>query len=202
MQLLIEGKFVKYKNDFSAIHDIISYIENEVKLSEKNFSHLVIDGEEVYEQFEDKLRDNIDTIKMVEVVLLSVKELLNEIYLTGETYLTNALPEIKVTIDLFYQGASKEPLSKLQQILDALQWIDKLVHSIDQSKQHPVNWDEYLVAITTIRTELDSLEDALKTNDLTLIADILNYEIFPALEALKNAFTVSIDNEGERKDVN
>ncbi|WP_117168767.1 hypothetical protein [Paraliobacillus sediminis] len=202
MQLLIKGKSVEFKNDFSAIHDILSYIENEVKLSEKNFSHLVINGEEVYEQFEDKLRDNVDDLKKVEVVLLSLKELLNETYLSGETYLTNALPAIKSTIDLFYQGASKEPLSKLQQILDALEWIDQLVNSIDQSKQRPANWEDYLVAITTIRTELASLEDALKSNDPILIADILNYEIFPALEALKNAFTVSIDNEGERKDVN
>lgn len=202
MQLIIDQQIVELKNERKAVDYIYSYIKQKLDQSDKKFSHMKLDGQEIYEDFEDKIIEQISTLEKVEVVFLTIKELINETYLTGESYLERALPEIKKTIDLFYQGGTEQSWVNLEQILFALQWIDQLVESIEKSEHQPANWNDYLITITTIRKELAQLKSSIEAKDTILIADILNYEFLPVLEELKSAFTKSIDLEGFRKDVN
>ncbi|MFB1049908.1 hypothetical protein [Paraliobacillus sp. JSM ZJ581] len=202
MQLIIDQQVVELKNERAAIDHIYTYIKQKLDQSDKKFSHMKLDGQDIYEDFENKIIEQISTLEKVEVIFLTLKELMNETYLTGESYLMRALPEMKTTIDLFYQGGSEQAWVNLEQILFALQWIDQLVESIEKSEQQPTNWNDYLIAITTIRKELVQLEESIKAKDNTLIADILDYEIVPGLKTLKQALTKSIDLEGERKNAN
>lgn len=202
MLVVMEDKTITFDNKQESVADIITWIEENANKSDKHFSHLVIDDVEVYEQYEFRLSEQIELIEKIEVILNTEQELLNEIFISGESYLLRALPEIKVVVDELYQGMTEQGKLKLEQLMEAIQWLNQLVEAIDQSEKHPSNFNDYLVAITTIKVELPNLEEALTVDDQILIADIVNYEIFPALESLQRAFTDSIDQEGVRKDVN
>ncbi|WP_182199661.1 hypothetical protein [Paraliobacillus salinarum] len=202
MKLIIDQQAMELKNERSAIDYIYTCIKEKLDQSDKKFSHMILDGQEIYEDFEDEIVEQINTLENVEIVFLTLKELMNETYLTGESYLARALPEIKATVDLFYQGGIEQAWDNLEQILFALQWIDQLVESIEKSEHQPTNWNDYLIIITSIRAELVQLEEGIRLKDNILIADILNYELVPALENLKETFTKSIDLEGERRNAN
>ncbi|GAA5415662.1 hypothetical protein Pryu01_00693 [Paraliobacillus ryukyuensis] len=202
MKLILDEKVINLQNQLTSVSEIFMHIKNHLDETEKKFSHMEFDGEEIYEDFEEVIIERLSNLEVLEVVFVTLNELLNDLYHTGESYLKRALPEIRKTFDLFYQGSTEMAWTNMEQILIALNWVNQLVDSIDKLDHKPSNWEEYVVAITTIRNELPQLEDGIKAKDSTLIADILNYEIVPGLEALKQALTKSIDLEGERKNAN
>lgn len=202
MLVTINTKNKVFKNNIESINPLIIWIEEIVKDSKLHFSHMIIDGEEVFEQFDLVLSEKVTEIEEIKVVLKTEMELLNEIYLSGESYLTRALPEVNKLAESFYQGAGQDEWKTLELFIEGVSWLDQLFNMIDQLTKKPTNWDDFVVAFTKIRMELINLEDAIKANDQSLIADIINYECMPKMEELKLAFTACIDQEGERKDVN
>ncbi|WP_017470753.1 hypothetical protein [Amphibacillus jilinensis] len=202
MIVTIGSKHKTFENHIESVNQIISWIEEVVNHSDQHFSHLVVDNEEVYQQFDLVISDKITEIEEIEVVLKTESELLNELYLSGEAYLIRALPEIEKLTEKFYQTPDQEAWGVLEQLIEGITWLDHLYEAIDQARKQPSNWDNFIVIYTKLRMELVHLEDAIKMRDQTLIADIINYEVMPMMEELKSSFTACIDQEGERKDVN
>ncbi|MBM7540028.1 hypothetical protein [Amphibacillus cookii] len=202
MIVTIGTKQKTFENHIESVTPLIKWIEEVVNESDKHFSHLLIDDQEVHEQFDLVISDKITEIEKIEVVLKTESELLNELYLSGEAYLIRALPEIEKLTEKFYQTPDQEAWGGLEQLIEGITWLDQLYEAIDQARKQPLNWDKFTFIYTKLRMELVNLEDAIKMRDQTLIADIINYEVMPIMEELKLVFTACIDQEGERKDVN
>src|SRR5690606_23610073 len=107
-------------------------INDELKENKFYFSHLIIDGIAVYNDFEIYLSEQIDIIQSIEVVVKKVEEFINDLLLSAEEYLTNAIPEMKVLADEIYQKP-EQTNEKFQQFLTALQWLNQMIETIGQS---------------------------------------------------------------------
>ncbi|WP_153463197.1 MULTISPECIES: hypothetical protein [Sediminibacillus] len=202
MLLTINDNSFELENKLSAVESIIKKIENEVSDSNQFFSHLIIDDEEIFDQFELRIEEDIASIQEVKVVLKSIKQFVNDCLTTKEDYLTGAIPELEILIDELYQGPTNETWKKLGQLLEGLQWLNQLIDTIDKGSHHPGNWDAYLRLHATLVAEFSSLEQAINTQDHILIADILQYEVLAVLNSLKTETTTTIDREGTRSNVN
>jgi len=202
MKLLINNQLIEFENKESSIDLIFKNIDGVSSENDKALSHLVVDGIEVYNDYEDYISEHMTSIEVIEAVIKPVKELVMDLFLTAEDYLKRALPELEKLTGEFYQGPSNISWEKFNDLLGGIEWIHNLIVAIDNGSYQPLNWDQYLIIMTSVEEELKNLEDAVSNNDNILLADILQYEIFPQLEELKQVIGITIDQEGKRDHVN
>ncbi|WP_208587499.1 hypothetical protein [Gracilibacillus suaedae] len=166
------------------------------------FSHLVIDGHEVYTDYEEFIDKHIENIEHIEIVAKTKTEFINETLLTAESYLNSALPELKVVVDDFYQKPSSESWDQFIHFTEGLKWISDMMQSIDPLRERPSNWEKYVSIYHELENIVRALAETLGSQDEILLADIINYEVIPTYERLKELVTDTIDSEGCRQNVN
>lgn len=166
------------------------------------FSHLVADSVDIYEDPEQYLDGDLKNINKLEVIARTAGEFTNDILLSAAAYLTGANQELEKLSESFYKNPSNETWQNFGDMLEGMQWLNQIVLSIDQMKEKPQNWDEFLKLAATLEVELKNMEEAVENQDFILIGDIIQYEIMPLYGELEKEIQTTIDNEGIRHDVN
>lgn len=202
MQVILLEETWQFDNHPAAIEQLFQQVNERLQDSEYHFSHMLIDGTEVYENFDDYIVEHIRAIKTIEIKVNTVKEFAHELLLTTEEYIQRATPEISHVINEFYQGPTQETWDKFSQLLEGIQWIHHMLTSIDQSSYIPNNWEQYLKILASLQMELKNLEEALKHQDYILMADIIQYELLTNMSNLDQEIKTTIDHEGYRNDTN
>lgn len=200
MIITILDQSISYPNDISSIESSLNQVEEILKENDVYLELMEIDGNEVFEGFQEYLIEHIQEIKEIKVKVQTLKQLLDESILTMQQYLEGALPEVKKLADEFYQGATKESWDKLTQLFDGLSWVTQNIRAIQTEIQYQ-NSTAYIDISKSLQEELSNLEDALKNGDLVLTGDILKYEIVSILDQLLAIVTTTIDNEVLRHDL-
>lgn len=200
MKLLIAEQTIHFDKQPS-VEELVAKI-NELLTDDYYFSHLIVDGLDVFEEPEPYLADELPHIAELEVVAQTAAQLINNSLLTAEDYLKRAQPEMTVLADCFYQQPSAEQWASFSDMLEGMQWLHQIIASIDGMKAKPSNWDEYLKLAATLEVELKNLEEAVENSDTVLMADMIQYELLPLYESLGKEIQTTIDTEGTRDDVN
>lgn len=201
MELIFMDQRITFDQQPSA--ELIINKINEMLEESYYFSYLIIDGVDIYDEFDKIFMDEQDReIQKIEVVAKTAVELVNDVLLTADNYIRKAIPEITIITDGFYNKPTSEHWSGFQDMLEGVGWIKQLISSIDQIKEKPMNWEEYLKLSTIMETELKNMLEALENADSVLIADIMLYELIPVFIELQKEINLTIDNEGVRTDVN
>lgn len=201
MKLILFDDKYEYENHIDVLEEMVTQINQSVGESGYYFSHLIVDGVNIYQDHEVYMREKIESIQEVVVKVKSEKEMVNDLLLSTESYVANALPEIEKLADEFYGHPDENTWNKFNQFLEGVQWLVNMVASIDKSNYKLATGDEFFVASSTIENELKSLAEALENKDLILIADIIQYEMIPAMKALMNHAKKVIDEQGTRPDL-
>lgn len=143
-----------------------------------------------------ELEENIMTKKReISVETKSQKEMLDEMFLSAHHYLNRAIPEISSLAGRCYQSQAEGVWDTLLQMLDGIQWLLEFMNHITNSQDLYSNWHELAEIAASLQNQLVNLEEALKYQDMTLIGDILNYEIIPILESGNEEIQSTIDKE-------
>lgn len=181
--------------------EVIEKIQNLLG-SKYYYSHLVVDGVEIYEDLLFYLENHMKEIKRMEVIAKTPRSFVNDLLLTAETYIKGAKPEIDVLIESFYQNPSGDNWSQFAHLLEGIQWLNQMIMLVDRTKVQPQNWGSFIKKATSIEEVLKHLEDAVENKDSILIADMIQYEILPFMQALGEEIQQIIDTEGYRYDLN
>lgn len=200
MKLLFKESILEYK-ETPTVEDIIMKT-NEFIGENLYFSHYIADGVKVNETPELFLEQNLLTINQLEVISIHAKEFVNELLLSAEEYTNRSLPYIKELTDGFYNNPSPSNWNSLGELFEGIQWLATMFELVDQSTVSPSNWDEVTQQTVVMKDELQNFEDAMKSTDTVLIADLLQYEILPVFETLSILVKKAIDTEGNRHDLN
>lgn len=191
MRINILDKTLEYENDRKVVEDIFKDIEDIVSKSNYIFSHLVIDGYEVYEDFNGHFIDNIRNINEVKVVTKTVKELSQDILMSTIDYIEGAIPEIEVLSNEFYKTPTKETWNKFVELIEGINWILETFTVIDMNEELKnivssyEKWNLYAKDIYTLKELMAELEEILENQDFISAADILSYEIVPLFNEMK-----------------
>lgn len=186
--------------DQPSVNDVIEKINVETN-DHYFFSHFIADGKEIYENHELFLEDHLTGISELEIVLKTVKQFINDILLSASEYIQRAKPELPPLVDDFYNHADKSTWNRFVAFLEGLEWLNQMIAVIDGTKQHPINWDQYLIIAGAMKEHLETLQEALENQDEVLIADTIQYELLPLLEELEKEIDSTIDQEGYRYDI-
>jgi DNA mismatch repair ATPase MutS len=208
VKIFIENQILEYDNDKNQIDNIFMEIDGITEKSSKTLSHMVIDGNEIVGDYYDYFLNNIKNINKIEVILLTYKELIEEILLSTLNYLKRTPQIIEGLANTFYKNPTKESWNDLNDLLEALSWIMNTFASIDQDHRLKdiilsyENWNLYAKEVLSLKEILANLEEALANNDYVSIADILSYEIESVFKEMEDKLSSLINREVNLYDLN
>lgn len=207
MIIHILDKTLEYENKKDILDTMFKEINDIVSGTNLIFSHLIIDGLEVYDDFYDYFLDNIGNIEEVIVVTKTMKEMSEEILLSTIDYLERAIPEIEILSNEFYKTPSRESWKKLMDLIEGIKWIMDTFAAIDSNEQlkNIVNsyeeWNTYAKDIYELNELIIEFEEILENSDFVSTADILSYEIIPLFNNMKEKLLKLISEEVEINDI-
>lgn len=190
MNIHIQDKVLEFKNNPKLIEKIFNNINEYLQENDLQFSHLIIDDEEIYDNFDIYIIENIESIKKVEVVAMKLAEMVNESIITTEQYAKNAIPIINNIAEGFYQKPNENSWSQLTDLFEGIQWIIQSfsqINSIESSKDIVSDyriWNGYVQEMSKLNNIIPELENAIINKDNILIGDMLLYEIIPVFETI------------------
>lgn len=202
MQFKINGTLTSLANEASSIDYIFEAINSAINDEHLIFTHLNIDGVDVYEDQTEYIANRIKNIETIDAILVTKDEFLNELLLSAETYLAGALPEVKGLSNGYYQGADEETWHKFYQMIEGIQWIVQMADTVNQYVEEDERYIKLVNNAVSLGEILQMLEGALKQADNVLIGDIIQYEIEPLMTNIKASLSTIIDDEVPRHDVN
>lgn len=207
MHIHIKDYVIEFKNDSKIIEQIFNSINERLQDEELQFSYLIIDGEDIYDNFDRYIIENIESIQKIEVVAMTLLEMVNESILSTEQYAKNAILIINNLAEEFYQKPNENTWSQLTDLFEGIQWIIQTLTQINliESSNEIVSdyeiWKEYVQEVAKFNDITSELENAVLNNNNVLIGDMLLYEVIPVFEIMVEKLDLLI-SEAVEKDVN
>ena len=202
MKLKIENQTFEYDNTQAEITTLFAKIEEIIENSPNVLSHMLVDHVEVYEDFYNYFIDNIKVIGEVEVITLTYKELVDNILFSTADYLNRATPLTEELSNKFYREALSEDWKSLKDLLEGIGWIISTFSSIDGDDRLSMviasyeSWNEYAGEIYGLQDTLGDFEEVMTNQDNLAIADLLQYEIQPKFEAMREKLSSFVTASG------
>jgi len=203
MIIYIQDEVLEFDNDPKIIEQILTMINEKLDEKELKFSHLIIDEIPIYGDFYNYFIEHIERINKVEVVLLTITDLVNETIITANDYISNAIPLITQLAEEFYQQPNKETWTKLNDLFEGVQWIIESLTQIDSIKNlsNIVNdyetWNEYVQGVSKLSAIIPQLESSIIAKDIISIGDMLMYEIMPVFESMLDKLQFLLPGMGD-----
>ncbi|MED1801449.1 hypothetical protein [Brevibacillus porteri] len=195
MRVSILGQEFHFENKESINMDIVEFIQGKIDNSNLLFSHLRIDGIEVFESFQAYLSSQSTVVNNIEVIMTSPNELVYETLTSAIQYIEGSLAEVKVLADSFYQSTSNNDIwGKLQYVVEGIQWFQETSSFIKQQKVR-ADIKDFASEFLDFSKEAKVLMEAVQQEDKILIGDILQYEIKPRFEEILRGLPDLVKNE-------
>lgn len=182
---------IEMENNLESMDKVYRLIETEIGKTGQHFSHLIIDGEDIYENMEEYINNNIRIIKEIKVMTATMKEFILDIIITTREYIEKAIPQIISLSDCFYSNPSAENWNAISNLFDGIGWIIDSFKNIDGLKNLNVmfndyeNWNQYTTEIHSLTNILIDLKESLENDDIMLVGDLLSYEIVPIMKNME-----------------
>lgn len=201
MNLTILDRVLTYKNETGSIDTLMEDLSCFLEEEKWVLSHLEVDGIEVYGDYREYLIGKIHSVGNVTAVLRTKKEWLDEMLLEADQYLKRCIPAVQQLAGEFYQGLSNGVWTKLDQLLEGIQWLTQFLNEMKRNNRLYESWNTQISLAFDFKVPLDDLYEAIENSDSILMADILVHELVPLLEALWEDIQNTIDSEVARKDL-
>lgn len=200
LKLICNDEITQF-NGYPSVEQVLEKIDKLI-LKKYYFSHLIVDGVEIYDDPESYLQVNLEGISSLEIIVKTEKEFTNELLLDAESYIKRAKNELTLLADGFYQNPTSEQWNNFNQMMEGLQWINQVLQHMNDLEKRLMNAEEYNKIYITLQENIATLHEAVISEDYILTADIIQYELVPVYESLEIEFTKTIDTEGYRQDIN
>jgi hypothetical protein len=202
MNLIYKDELITLDNAKDSINKIFELINEKMKDAELVFSHLFIDGIEVFEDFEDFIIEHLYSITTIEIVMKPKMVLIKETMESIQSYLDRSIPALEELVEEGYRNFSERTWSGINQLAEGMQWILQFMAITSELNNLPNNWPMILESIKKCQIGFTQLLEAIEDQDTILILDIISYEVKPAYELLEGELELAIRDEEFLKDVN
>lgn len=190
MQIMLDEELIEIENNDSGLEKLLQIIEQKAIASELIFSHLVIDGVEIYEDFADYLQANFQNLKEINLQFLPLQQFIQDILQSTGQYLDGVIATIDNLASAVYNQVDSETWQQIDFLLEGIQWLgetfrvmDSLPNLADMLKDYE-QWNLYARDLQELEVVTASLSEPLQFADHVTVGDIMLYEIKPILERL------------------
>lgn len=182
------------ENNGGSNTEAIALIRDLITSSSLLYSHLVVDGIEIFDDFEGFLSQFIGTISHIEIKVVTPTQLVGDILTSANQYVNGVIPELRKLSDEYYLGVSENIWEKLEDVVEAIQWFQETSVFI-QSYLNEDQKQRLNIALFDFSREIEVLMDAVQQLDTILIGDILQFEILLRFEQISATLPEIMQNE-------
>ena len=202
MQLIHNEEQITIEKKENIMHIIFTKVDELIEQENVIFSHLLVDGVEVYEDHETYIQNRLNDIMEIKIITRTSKEMIWETMQSIHEYMDRAIPALQSLVDESYDGFTEKTWQGIDQLAEGMQWITQFITFTKTASEQPPNWSEIVSSMRTCEASFKQLLEAVEAKDQVLISDILAYEIIPAYESLENNIAISLQDKEYMKYVN
>lgn len=172
------------RNDES-FNQIIKYIEAWQEKDNLAFSHLMIDGQAIYENHESYINDHLQEIMEIEVIMHTIDDMIHESLQTIHDYLQRAIPTLDHIVAQAKIHFATENWDHLAQLSEGMQWMLRFFETI-RTEQYTINhWQSIDESFVSCEEAFTALLKAVESKDEQAIIKHLEQGILPAYKELQ-----------------
>lgn len=202
MQLIHKDETMVLQRDATAMQTILEKVSELIEQKDTVFSHLLVDGEEVYENHEQYVNDRIDNIECIEIVTFKTKEMIWETLQSVNNYFERAIPALNDLVDESFEQYTETTWTNIGDLFEGLQWILQFKQFTESAEEQPAGWDNFAENFAECEEQFTPMLEAIEAQDTVLISDILAYEIAPAYEELAENVKTMLQDTDYVKEMN
>lgn len=194
MRIVCLGREVFNGTNPSLLKEILVHVNETLISNELVYSHITVDGMDVYDEPLFFLTEGINLYTEVEIKAIDLNTLSIDTLVSIEEYSSRAIPALNKLADDFYQKPVEESWHKLGELLEGITWFEK--SSVYLAKSSAL--EKYRTSLShnlNFSNEISILDEAVERQDLVLIGDILKYEFSPRFESLKQEIIQILSKE-------
>lgn len=178
-----------------AFNYIFTRVNQLIETEDVVFSHLVVDGEEVYENHETYINTKLNEIMQIEIIMLTKQEMFNSILQNINEYLDRAIPAIAQLVSNSFDVFTKDTWDGITQLTEGMEWMLQFFNLIRQEEVKPANWTAMDESFKHCEAQFALLLEATENEDTLHMSDVLLYEIVPAFEELNQQIIYSLEHQ-------
>ena len=191
MKLVVSGEEFHFEFGESTVQVLIDKMFEEAEQHELVFSHVTIDGIDVYENIEEYVREHFESIEHIEMKFITVDELVGGILQSTNEYVERAIPELYALSEECYQSPGTTTWGKLQQLIEGIQWLEQTAVFLEKNRDNPLS-SQIDTSLFSFSNEVLIMGEAIEGQDFILLGDIIQYEIIPKFESILHNLNNSV----------
>lgn len=183
MQVIFLEKAYVLNNTFDEVSIFLNKIKQKVMEENLIVSHCYVDERVIYGSLDELVGSvNLETIQNIDIVALTKRDFVLNIYIEGYEYLKRAISEIEKLITSFLYEEKGENWIIFHDFIDGLQWLIQLTE-INADIEF-LTQQEFIQIQIELKEHLPKLLACLENQDVILLTDIMSYEVVPVLNRL------------------
>ena len=193
MKLLIDGK--RIEQSFESLLDLDTYWKeiNKKWRSEKTVvEYIEVNGEKFYSNIEKVIVDNFERIQSLNIYTISEVNLLKETISELSQYTEKMLSESGNIGDLFYGEMDEDKWNKFFSFSQGLEWMFQALNSITFLMDNNNFQRDHIIRVQNVEKQFEEkvtlLAEAIQSQDITSVGDIVNFEFLPIFEEITDMF--------------
>lgn len=202
MQLIHKDETMVLQRDETAMQTVLEKVSELIEQKDTVFSHLLVDGEEVYENHEQYVNDRLDNIDRIEIVTFKTKEMIWETLQSVNDYFERAVPALNELVDASFDQYTEATWRGISELFEGLEWIVQVKNFTESAEEQPKGWDAFAENFAICEEQFTPMLEAIEAQDTVLISDILAYEIAPAYEELAENVKTMLQDTDYIKEIN
>lgn len=184
MKIIFMDEEVYSGDDKAAIPEILHMVSESISSKGLQFSHLLVDGVEIFENPDEFLLTATNEVERVKIVVTTVNELLADAFISLQGYLTRSIPEISKLSEEFYQNPSDSTWDRLGQLFEGLQWMGQIFSFITKNDSL-ANYADFAYKHLNFHSEIQVISEAVDQKDINLLGDVLSYDFIPRFTSIQ-----------------
>ncbi|MCD9022310.1 hypothetical protein [Cohnella silvisoli] len=193
MRLEVLNEVQEFTNNDQGLQEMLYYMEKRISAANLRISHLHVDGIDIYDPFLSSLTARIDTIRNIQVVSCTLEELITHTLTDGLDFIVQ-LQQLATEISVqFYAGSQTVDWDKFNNIVNRMELLANLLRSIGQLDVVLLKHGKHFpVLLERLNIILAAVGDGLSVQDMTLVGDLIQYEISSLLNEVHHAFASNL----------
>lgn len=180
MDLWVDGnRLTDVPDGLDTLGKVVSYVAGLLESRSRVIQSVAVNDIEVPDWDAD-LKTPLPKDAVIRVTSESVAQIVNDSIISCLDYLPRLEDGVRSVAARIQQGREQEAVSVLPALLDGLEWYSEFLGSLAAIK--PETAQEAGAMLDRFRAALDEIVAAWEANDLTLVADLLEFELGAQLE--------------------
>ncbi|MEE9259433.1 MAG: hypothetical protein V3U37_07790 [Nitrospinaceae bacterium] len=187
MKILINGKDESASFEGDTLGELIDKIQEKCSVDRNSITQMRVDKREVSIESTEIRATPASQVETLEIEVAGISEIISRNITNAEDYLNKLIPGIERASELFRAGNEQEASQFFLKIIDGIDWFSQVLEMIIRAKRLDpgvaLSDGKSIQARQNRLVELTrQMLDAHKNRDWVLLADLLEYELFPFYE--------------------